>query len=303
MNKDITIIICCYNAEEKLNKVLDKIYVQQELEKYVYEIIVVDNHSTDSTKEVVFKYSKEKKSPSIKYIYEARAGLSNARKAGVDACVTKWIAFLDDDNLIAPDWITKIVQYKNSNKEIGAFNGAVVPYISSEIDEEEKECLRASLKALACTHYNKEELSKKPKTPFRNPIGAGMVILADPLKELSDRGWLSSNGRTKDKLTSGEDTEMTEYVKKCGYKFGFCADAILYHDLGRKRLEKQYLKKLWYEMGQGVSIAGRNYSKVMRKAYLGLLYIRLIEYRLQNKTKYAFYRIYIKGYRDAERRK
>lgn len=62
-------------------------------------------------------------------------------------------------------------------------------------------------------HYDIREVKDKPKSAFRNPIGAGIVIPTEPLKELSENGWLNSSGRTKDKLTSGEDGEIA-FCKK-----------------------------------------------------------------------------------------
>lgn len=101
MKREITIIICCYNGANRIGKVLDHIYNQKNLETDVYEIIVVDNHSTDNIKDVIYRYGKVNKSMvSLRYVYEDKPGLSNARKKGVDSCKTKWIAFLDDDNLI-----------------------------------------------------------------------------------------------------------------------------------------------------------------------------------------------------------
>lgn len=297
--KNLTIIICCYNGADRLTKVLDHIYIQDNLERYVSEVLVVDNHSTDKTKDVVFNYRNDKKPiVPLQYIYEDKPGLSNARKKGVDSCNTDWIAFLDDDNLIQTGWIEHVSNYIRCNRKVGVFNGAVIPYVSFEISNNESLRLKASLKVLACTHYDAEDLKKHRKTPFRNPIGAGMVIRTAPLKELSENGWLNSSGRTKDKLTSGEDGEMAFYVKNKGFDFGFCPDAILFHDIPQNRLNEVYLEKIWFEIGKGVAIVAKRQKRNLffLWGYRLILQLRLFAFLLSFPLKGKYYRKYIEGY-------
>lgn len=299
MKRKISIIICCYNGANRIGKVLNHIYNQKDLEMNVYEIIVVDNHSTDNIKDVVCSYQEKNKSKvSLQYIYEDKPGLSNARKKGVDSCKTEWIAFLDDDNLITQGWISSVCRYIELNPRVGVFNGAVVPYVPFEISREEELRLKASLKVLACTHYDIEEVRNKPETPFRNPIGAGMVIRTEPLKELSENGWLNSSGRTKDKLTSGEDGEMAFFVKSKGFDFGFCSEAILYHAMNKSRLQEEYLEKMWYEIGRGVAIVAKEQRTKTLKliAYQVLLLFRWISYAVENPYKGKYYKKYIEGF-------
>jgi glycosyltransferase involved in cell wall biosynthesis len=299
MKRKITIIICCYNGANRIGKVLEYIYNQKELEIYVYEIIVVDNHSTDNIKDVVYSYEEKNDSAvPLRYVYEDKPGLSNARKKGVDSCKTEWIAFLDDDNLIMQGWINNVCRYIEVNQNVGVLNGAVVPYVPFEMNKEEELRLKASLKVLACTHYDIEEVKNKPKTPFRNPIGAGMVIRTEPLKELSENGWLNSSGRTKDKLTSGEDGEMAFFVKNKGFDFGFCPDAILYHEMNKGRLQDEYLEKMWYEIGRGVAVVAKEQKtkKLKLIAYQALLRFRWIGYAVENPYKGKYYKKYIEGF-------
>lgn len=299
MKRKVTIIICCYNGANRIGKVLEYIYNQKELEIYVYEIIVVDNHSTDNIKDVVYSYEEKNNSAvPLRYVYEDKPGLSNARKKGVDSCKTEWIAFLDDDNLIMQGWINNICRYIEVNQNVGVLNGAVVPYVPFEMNKEEELRLKASLKVLACTHYDIEEVKNKPKTPFRNPIGAGMVIRTEPLKELSENGWLNSSGRTKDNLTSGEDGEMAFFVKSKGFDFGFCPDAILYHEMNKGRLQDEYLEKMWYEIGRGVAVVAKEQKTKTLKliAYQALLRFRWIGYAVENPYKGKYYKKYIEGF-------
>ena len=298
MEKDITIIICCYNGAQRISHVLDNIYGQKAGKQFIKEILFVDNHSTDNTRKTIDAYKRRELPFPLKYLYEETPGLSNARKTGVYACCTSWIAFLDDDNFVDPDWIIHIANYIDRHPQVGVFNGAVIPYVPFKTAADEEMKLKASLKVLACTHYSRENLKRKPFSPFRNPIGAGMVIRTEPLKALSHAGWLNSAGRTKDALTSGEDGEMAFYVKKQGYDFGFCPHAVLYHEISKKRLEDQYLKKIWHEMGKGVAIVAKKRDTGMIKdiCYRTILIGRVIVYTIENKYKGKYYLNFIRGY-------
>ena len=207
MQKKSTIIICTFNGASRLPKVLDCILRQDGLNNYVQKILVVDNHSLDNTKDVIQQW--KLKSELVDYLYEDAPGLSNARRKGIINCNTQWTIFLDDDNYITERWLSNIFNYIDENAEVGAFNGAVIPTLDFSCSDDERRKLKSSLKVLACTHYDEQDLLSHPASHFRNPIGAGLVILTAPLKSLLKRGWLNSPGRTKNNLTSGEDGEMS----------------------------------------------------------------------------------------------
>lgn len=291
-----TIVICTYNGGTRIGKVLDNILSQDDLNADVSKIVVVDNNSNDNTKEVISRYY-DRIIP-VEYVYEAKPGLSFARKAGVMKVDTQWTVFLDDDNYITPNWIKAIHNYAIRNKNVGSFNGAVIPCLEFEADEIYKKRLNSSYKVLACTHLNVEELEKRPYSPFRNPIGAGMIVLTASLKDLINRGWLEATGRTKDNLASGEDGEMAFWVKNQGYDFGFCKDAILYHGIPKSRLEDDYLRRMWYEIGKGVAVVVKKHDKTHTKRYIYYVLKCLQNLLIIDSFKKTYLNIYLKGYKD-----
>lgn len=296
-SKPFTIVICTYNGGTRIGKVLDKILSQNDLENLVYKILVVDNNSDDNTKDVITQYVSEFNL--VYYIFEKQPGLSHARKAGVKNTETEWIVFLDDDNYITPHWIELINDYRLRNEKVGVFNGAVIPNLEFNGSSVFLKRLESSYKVLACTHLSVEKLAENPKTPFRNPIGAGMVIRTEPLKDLLKVGWLEASGRTKDNLASGEDGEMAYCVKNHGYEFGFCKDAILYHGIPKSRLEDDYLKRIWYEIGKGVAIVLKKQDKSGVVRYFYYIYKLICNILcINNYYRKKYIREYLKGYKD-----
>lgn len=126
MNKEITIIICTYNREFYLKKALDSLVLQSIGN---FNVLVVDNNSSDNTKEVVDLFNNKL---NIQYFFEKKQGLSLARNKGIILAKTEYVSFLDDDALADKDWIKNAIMIINEKKpEI--FGGPIFPfYISSK---------------------------------------------------------------------------------------------------------------------------------------------------------------------------
>ncbi len=236
-----SIVICTFNGEKKLKKVLDSILSQDGINDLVEEIIVVDNASTDKTAQIVQEYIL--KHSIITYAYESDSGLSNARKCGVNLASGEWIVFIDDDNYLEENWIIGAEHYIKNTKNVGVFNGNVIPYFENKLSDDQIDILKASYVGLACTTWSRNFATVNEKKWL--PIGAGMVVLREPLARLVSLGWLKTEGRKGNEIISGEDTEISTWIKKQGYDYGFCKSIYLLHDIGERRLEIDYLKKLY----------------------------------------------------------
>src|SRR3990172_11341947 len=99
-------IICTHNRAEYLTKAIQSL-VGQSISKDRYEIIVVDNCSTDFTKEVVERFSSKNY---IRYIYEPTLGANYARNTGWRNARGKYVAYLDDDTVACHIWLDKILE-------------------------------------------------------------------------------------------------------------------------------------------------------------------------------------------------
>lgn len=102
MDPLISVIVVTYNRAHYIQEALDSIRRQTFKD---YEIIVVDDGSTDNTKEVLESYK------DIRYIYQEHAGISQARNTAVRAAKGKWIATLDSDDLWKEEKLQKQIDY------------------------------------------------------------------------------------------------------------------------------------------------------------------------------------------------
>ncbi len=100
---DISIIIGTRNRAPVLEKTLQSFSLMQATPDIKYEIIVIDNGSTDNTSLVVKAWSDRLP---LRYLYEAQPGLSRARNRGFTASCGSYIFFTDDDCIVSSDWLT-----------------------------------------------------------------------------------------------------------------------------------------------------------------------------------------------------
>jgi len=103
MNDGVSVIIPTYNASKYVTKAIDSV-LNQDYDNY--EIIVVDDGSTDNTQEVLEKYGSK-----IKYIYQENGGPAKARNTGIISSYEDYIAFLDADDLWLPGKLRKQIDF------------------------------------------------------------------------------------------------------------------------------------------------------------------------------------------------
>lgn len=133
----ISIIMATYNRAAYIEEALDSIKRQTFKD---YEIIVVDDGSTDNTQEIMKKYE------DIRYIYLDHVGIAGARNTAVKAARGKWIAFCDSDDYWAEDKLQKQVDYLQIHPDCRIVytefrNFTDIP--EDQLDNRQKELLQA----------------------------------------------------------------------------------------------------------------------------------------------------------------
>lgn len=118
----LSIILPTYNRSALL-KVAIAALLRQTAPSNSYEIVVVDNNSSDGTAEVVTAFG----DPRLRVIHEPRQGLSFARNAGLEAARAPIVAFTDDDVVAAPAWVETLVAALDANPQVDGVGGRVLP--------------------------------------------------------------------------------------------------------------------------------------------------------------------------------
>jgi glycosyltransferase involved in cell wall biosynthesis len=122
---DISVVISTYNRSGMLAAALDSV-LAQESRGVRYEVIVVDNNSSDDTREVVARRIGPSH-PDLKYVFEPKQGVAHARNTGVAHAAAPLIAFTDDDVRVTKDWVANIKREFDLHAEADYLGGKILP--------------------------------------------------------------------------------------------------------------------------------------------------------------------------------
>ena len=122
---DVSVVLPTYNRAADLERALDSV-LQQTADPREYEVIVVDNNSTDGTAQVLDRL-KARYPGRLRTVVERKQGVSHARNAGIAAALAPILAFFDDDVRVAPDWIETIIRVFRDNPDTEVVGGKVLP--------------------------------------------------------------------------------------------------------------------------------------------------------------------------------
>ena len=121
----LSLVIATYNRAEQLMITLDSVAAQQ-CSCGEWECVVVDNNSQDDTRERVERFTAEHPELNLRYIFEQKQGLSQARNAGIAASVGDIIAFIDDDERIVEEFVEAYIKLFDSYPDAMAAGGKII---------------------------------------------------------------------------------------------------------------------------------------------------------------------------------
>jgi glycosyltransferase involved in cell wall biosynthesis len=130
--RPISIIVCTHNRADLLPRVIGQLRAQ-DYPADAFEIIVVDNGSTDHTPQVVERFVTEPGVP-VRYVAESRLGVTLARNRGAEEAGYPYLAYLDDDCSVEPDWLSQLVSGFDLDERVVIVAGRIIV----DFDKQEK---------------------------------------------------------------------------------------------------------------------------------------------------------------------
>ena len=263
----ITIAICTYNNAECLGKVLESI-TKIRSEDISYEILIVDNNSTDRTKDV-YEYYRDKYGDKLRYVFEEKQGLSFARNRALDEAKGEIVSYLDDDVIVDPGWLAAV------NSAFINYNASLVGGKSYLIfPNDPPEWLAPKWEScLSKLDYGEEVLIGTDKDIY----GLNYSLLR---KAALDAGGFNTEiGRIGKKLFSYEEVDMQNKITANGGIVVYEPKAIVGHIVHPERLTKEWFRKrVYYDARSAKRLAlmnGGNNKIVITALHLLLSYISL----------------------------
>lgn len=250
MKTQISIIVCTYNRDKYIYKTLEHI-AQNDFPKQHYEIILVDNNSTDRTVPECARFRQNYPDIPFFYFLEANQGLSFARNRGIAEARGDILVFLDDDAFMHKNYLHNL---KNNlkNHPASAFGGKIIP---------EYETGQPPVWMSKWSYIWVSALDKGDKICLFEgksfPIGANMGFRRT---EIPADGFNTTLGRKKGNLMGGEEKDIFNRMKAREAKIYYFPDVEVRHIIPEKRTTRAYIRQLALGVGMSERLRTRKIS-------------------------------------------
>jgi glycosyltransferase involved in cell wall biosynthesis len=264
--KGISVIVCCFNSASRLPITLKFLALQKAPAGIPWEILIVNNASTDNTHEIALSEwaSYNKDDVMFKVISQPVPGLRFAREKGVEESRYEYLVFCDDDNWLFEDYIINafgVLKTWTTAAIVGGC-GLAVPEVPPP------QWFDTYRSYYAVGPQNKFNGIIPGTSPY--VYGAGAVVRKSVMNQLNDLNFCPlATGRQNNKLSSGEDVELCYAVKLLDYDIGYSEGLKFYHFIPQNRLTENYFLKLVYQFGY-CNILHRPYFWLFNPALSGL---------------------------------
>lgn len=242
---DASIIVCTYNRAESLKDTLAALAALKARPDLQWEVLVVDNNSRDSTRQVV--EAAQRNWPRLRYVFEPAQGLSHARNRGIAESTGEVILFTDDDVLPEPKWL-EITLEGLTRYQADACGGYIAPIWETSPPAWLTERFYGFL-AVRTDCSDDYPITQASQAPF----GANMAMK----RTVFDRVALfdTNRGRKGNVLASGEDGEMFERILAAGLKAIFLGQSRVHHKVEAFRLTKRYFRRWRFQTSRNIAVS------------------------------------------------
>lgn len=260
-------ITCTYNRDKYIAQTL-KAVCKQIFDPTDYEIIVVDNNSTDSTAMICKEFKQKYSDCQFRYFKEINQGLSFALNRGIKEAQGEYLIFVDDDETIVPEHLERLNKHLNNYPDAVLAGSPVIPIY----EEAKPKWMSHFTQRLIGGYFNQGDRPKK--LDAKNYPGTGHTIIKRELYE--KYGYYNTElGRKGTSLIGAEDKDMFSRLKKNNIECYYFPDIPIYHHIPKEKLTDQFFQKLTYSIGRSERIRTLSIS---RKEYRRRLFDECIKW-------------------------
>jgi glycosyltransferase involved in cell wall biosynthesis len=284
---DVTVAIPTYNGALRLPDVLQKLQRQVKTDAIGWEILVIDNNSSDRTQDVIVHY--QKTMPQLRYCQELRQGVGFARDCAFREARGELVAFLDDDTIPNADWVSAVAEFAQTHPQAGAYGSRI--HADYAVPPPPNFGRIAGFFAIV-------DLGSKPQLYRKNsrflPPGAGVVVRRSVWQEyIPAVSEMTLTGRANPAGLPDEDLEMLSYIRFSPWEIWYNPAMELTHKIPAARLERKYLIPFLRWIGLSSYVTRTMGTKGIKKYVLTLAYLgndlkkillHLLKYRTQVRT-------------------
>jgi hypothetical protein len=237
---EVSVIICTHNPHRKnLDRTLDALRMQT-LPTDRWELLVVDNASAKPVAEI-WDLSWHRHG---RHVLEEKLGLSSARQCGILQSSGRLLIFVDDDNVLAPNYLAEALRIENELPFLGTWgSGAIL----LEFEKDPPEHIHYLLPWLGLRRADRPLWSNVPSCSDATPIGAGLCIRRDVgllYVEHCKTASIQISGRKGTSLGAHEDFEICYLACKAGFGMGIFPELEIQHLIVKERVSDLHMLKL-----------------------------------------------------------
>lgn len=245
---DISVVVCTYNRKELLQNALDSIIRQETNKKFTFEIVIVDDGSTDGTENVIKHIIKRTTEIPICYVQmEVRGGIAGTKNEGIRKASGNWIAFCDDDQWAEPNWLAELYRIA-IEKEADCVAGGVALDFPGVVEVELSAYCRSLLS---------EKVLSEGQADIKNlAAGGGNLIIHRKVFTLA--------GEFDTRMEIGEDSDFFWRALKLGVVMWYAPKAIVHHIIPEARLTYDNFKRKSMAVGRTNALIRYKYAGRLR---------------------------------------
>ena len=225
MREDLTVVVCTYKRVDLLSECINSLLTSIKFFGQQVSICIIDNDPSGSAEECISKYDNR-----VKYYYCGEQNISSARNFGLNLCKTKWLACIDDDEIVDEDWLYELVKLRSTNAN------AIIGPVLTEYPVNTPSWVLDSKIFDRKRHYDGAKIKKG---------GAGNCLF--------DMHFIKNNNLSFDLnygLSGGEDSKFFDSMLKSGGLIVWSDKAIAREPLDLKRIHYKYIFLRAYRGGQ-----------------------------------------------------
>lgn len=211
----------------------------QSLDPARWEMLLIDNASAPP----VARADLASAPASLRLIREPVLGLTAARRRGLAEATGDLVVFVDDDNVLAPDYLAQVVRIFAAHPRLGAIGGRILPEFEATPPAWTHEFF--PLLALRDLGPDAQVARGAERYPAAAPVGAGMAVRRAAVQSwINEAGTRTLSDRRGTELTSAGDNDLVFSVLRDGWDVGYFPELVLTHLIPATRLAPRYLARL-----------------------------------------------------------
>ena len=234
----ISVILCTYNRCRSLATALESVVASRLPHDTTWEVLVVDNNSSDTTRTVVEEFH-QRYPHVIRYIFEPLPGKSNALNRAIRETDADVLAFMDDDVQVDPEWLHMLTRVFSDARYAGS-GGRIVPESDFNPPAWLETTGRYALAPMAMF-----DLGPQAGELTEPPFGTNMAFRREVFSRYGD--FRCDLGPQPGSEIRGEDTEFGMRLLSGGERLWYEPAAVVYHSISVNRLTPDYFLKWWYD--------------------------------------------------------